>query len=318
MTDTAQPQGTQQAPLDLTRFAWLSIGTGIVVFGLKFLAFKLTGSVGLLSDALESTVNIVAAVIALLALRTAMRPPDEIHHFGRGKAEYFSAQIEGFMILVAAIVIVWTAIERLITPQDLEAGGIGLAISTAASGLNAFTSVVLMRAGRKYRSATLVADARHLMTDVWTSVGVLVGVGLVYVTGYVRLDALVALAVGLNIIVTGVNLLRESTSKLLDKSLPEEDHALIAAVLQSHESETVKFHAVQTREAGRHRFVSMHILVPGAWTIQQGHDLACQVETEIVDVLPMTTVSTHVEPIEDERSWLDVHAGQFTMEQNEA
>lgn len=312
MADTVQPKPT--AALDLTKYAWLSIATGIAVFSLKLVAFKLTGSVGLLSDALESTVNIVAAVIALLALRTAMRPPDEVHHFGRGKAEYFSAQIEGFMILIAALVIMWTAGERLLHPRELEAGGIGLAISSAASGLNAFTAVVLMRAGRKFRSATLVADSRHLMTDVWTSVGVLVGVGLVYVTGYVRLDALVALAVGLNIIVTGVNLLRESTAKLLDKSLPDEDHAVIAAVLQRHEADNVKFHALQTREAGQHRFVSMHILVPGAWTIQQGHDLACTVEEEILAALPMTTVSTHVEPIEDERSWQDVHAGQFTWD----
>ena len=300
--------------VDLTRYAWLSIFTGVGVFSLKMVAFKLTGSVGLLSDALESTVNIVAAIIALLALRTAMKPADAEHHFGRGKAEYFSAQIEGFMILIAAIVIVATAIERLIKPVELEKPGLGLAISSAASALNFAPAMVLMRAGKKHRSATLVADSRHLLTDVWTSVGVLVGVALVFITHYTRLDALVALAVGLNIIVTGVQLLRESTSKLLDKALPDEDHAAIVAVLQKHESDNVKFHGLQTRESGRHRFVSMHILVPGDWSIQQGHDLSEQIEGEIIAALPDTTVSTHVEPIDDPRSWADTHAGQHSWE----
>jgi len=303
------PVQQKAAPLDLTRYAWLSIFTGIAVFGLKIAAWKFTGSVGLLSDALESIVNIVAAIIALLALKTAMKPADERHHFGRGKAEYFSAQIEGFMILLAAIVIVATAIERLLKPQPLENPGWGLAISTLATGLNAGVSFILIRAGRAHRSPVLVADGKHLLTDVWTSVGVLVGVGLVYATGWLRLDALVALAVGLNIIVTGFNLLRESTSGLLDKSLSDEDHKIIVDILQAHESETVKFHQLQTREAGRDRFVSMHVLVPANWTIQQGHDLSEDIEAKIVEALPGTVVSTHVEPLEDPRSWEDVHAG---------
>jgi len=297
--------------LDLTRFAWLSIFTGIAVFGLKIGAYALTGSVGLLSDALESIVNIVAAVVALVALRTAMKPADERHHFGHGKAEYFSAQIEGFMILLAAIVIIGTAIERLLKPAPLEQIGWGLAISTVASLLNGGVAFVLMRAGAKYRSPVLDADGRHLLTDVWTSVGVLIGVGAVQLTGWLRLDALVAMAVGLNIIITGVNLLRESTGALMDKALPAEDHDAIVSVLKKFESDNVKFHALQTRQAGRHRFVSMHVLVPAAWTIQQGHDLSEDLEGQIIDLLPDTTVHTHVEPIEDPRSWQDEHDGQY-------
>lgn len=301
-------------PVDLQKFAWLSIATGVVVFSLKLVAWKFTGSVGLLSDALESTVNIVAAIIALLALRTSMKPADSVHHFGRGKAEYFSAQVEGFMILVAALVIVATSVDRFLHPKELEQLGWGLAISTFASALNGGTAFILLRSGRKHRSPTLVADARHLLTDVWTSVGVVVGVGLVTVTHYNRLDAIVALAVGLNIVVTGFNLLRESTAKLLDKALPDEDHAKIVAVLGKYTSDEVKFHALQTRESGRHRFVSMHILVPGSWTVQQGHDLSEHVEGEIIAALPDTTVSTHVEPIDDPRSWADVPSGQHSWE----
>ena len=297
--------------IDLTKYAWLSIATGVAVFGLKIGAYAITGSVGLLSDALESIVNIVAAVVALVALRTAMKPADERHHFGHGKAEYFSAQIEGFMILLAAVVIIGTAIERLLKPAPLEQIGWGLAVSTIASLLNGGVAFILMRAGRKYRSPVLDADGRHLLTDVWTSVGVLIGVGAVQVTGWLRLDALVAMAVGLNIIVTGVNLLRESTGALMDKALPAEDHDAIVSVLKKFESETVKFHALQTRQAGRHRFVSMHVLVPAAWTIQQGHDLSEDLEGQIIDLLPDTTVHTHVEPIEDPRSWQDEHDGQY-------
>jgi cation diffusion facilitator family transporter len=301
-------------PVNLLKFAYLSIVTGIAVFTLKLVAWWFTGSVGLLSDALESTVNIVAAVIALLALRTAMKPADQQHHFGRGKAEYFSASVEGFMILLAALVIVVTAVERFVNPREIEQLGWGLAISTGASILNGVVAIILIRAGKQYRSPVLDADGRHLMTDVWTSVGVLVGVGLVQLTGWLRLDALVAMGVGLNIVITGVNLLRESTSKLMDKALPEEDHQAIVEVLKKFECEEVKFHALQTRESGRHRFVSMHVLVPGAWTIQQSHDLLEDVEQSISKVLPDTTVHTHVEPIEDPRSWEDIPDGSYIWE----
>ena len=304
-------QTTASAPVNLIKFAWLSIATGIIVFVLKIGAWWFTGSVGLLSDALESIVNIVAAFIALAALRAAAKPADPMHHFGRGKAEYFSAQIEGFMILVAALIIVVTAAERFMSPKPLEQVGWGLAISTVASMLNGAVAIILMRAGKKNRSPVLDADGKHLMTDVWTSVGVIIGVGLVQVTGWERLDAIVAMAVGINIIVTGYHLLKESTSQLMDKSLSDADHELIVTVLKQYESEEVKFHALQTRESGRFRFISMHVLVPGAWSIQRGHDLSEEIEAKIIAVLPHATVSTHVEPIEDPRSWEDEPEGQY-------
>jgi len=298
------------APINLTKFAWMSIIVSIVVFGMKIAAWHATGSVGLLSDALESTVNIFAAVIALLALRTAMKPADEMHHFGRGKAEYFSASIEGFMILFAALIIVYTAVERIISPRPLEQIGWGLTISTLAALVNGGTALILLRAGKLHRSPVLVADGKHLLTDVWTSVGVIVGVGLVVITGWNRLDGVVAMAVGLNIIITGINLLRSSTAGLMDKALSDDDHLKIVKVLTKFESEEVKFHALQTREAGRQRFVSMHVLVPGAWSIQKGHDLSEELEAEIIAELPDTIITTHVEPLEDERSWADEPEGQ--------
>jgi cation diffusion facilitator family transporter len=297
-------------PVNLTKFAWMSIVVSIVVFGMKIAAWWATGSVGLLSDALESTVNIFAAVIALFALRTAMKPADAMHHFGRGKAEYFSASIEGFMILLAALIIVYTAIERIISPRPLEQIGWGLTISTIAALINGGTALILLRAGKLHRSPVLVADGKHLLTDVWTSVGVIVGVGLVVVTGWDRLDGVVAMAVGLNIIVTGINLLRSSTAGLMDKALSDDDHLKIVQVLTKYESDEVKFHALQTREAGRQRFVSMHVLVPGAWTIQKGHDLSENLEADIIAVLSDAIITTHVEQLEDERSWADEPEGQ--------
>jgi cation diffusion facilitator family transporter len=305
---TNQISNTQ---VNLAKFAWMSIVVSVVVFGMKMAAWWATGSVGLLSDALESTVNIVAAVVALFALRTAMKPADKLHHFGRGKAEYFSASIEGFMILLAALIIVYTAVERIITPRELEQIGWGLTISTVAALINGGAALILLRAGKLHRSPVLVADGKHLMTDVWTSAGVIVGVGLVVVTGWNRLDGIVALAVGLNIIVTGVNLLRSSTAGLMDKALSDEDHLKIVKVLTKYESDEVKFHELQTREAGRQRFVSMHVLVPGAWTIQKGHDLSENLEADIIAELPNTLVTTHVEPLEDERSWADQTEGQY-------
>jgi cation diffusion facilitator family transporter len=301
---------TNNSQINLAKFAWMSIIVSVVVFGMKLAAWWATGSVGLLSDALESTVNIVAAVVALFALRTAMKPADAMHHFGRGKAEYFSASIEGFMILLAALIIVYTAIDRIISPRDLEQIGWGLTISTVAAVINGGAALILLRAGKLHRSPVLIADGKHLMTDVWTSVGVIVGVGLVVVTGWNRLDGIVALAVGLNIIVTGINLLRSSTAGLMDKALSDDDHLKIVNVLTKYESDEVKFHALQTREAGRQRFVSMHVLVPGAWTIQKGHDLSENLEADIIAELPETIITTHVEPLEDERSWADEPEGQ--------
>jgi cation diffusion facilitator family transporter len=289
----------------LTKYAWLSIAAAVVTIALKTGAYLLTGSVGLLSDAAESVVNLVAAVIALIALTVAAKPADANHHYGHGKAEYFSAAIEGLMIFVAAAFIIVSAVQRLIDPEPLESLGIGLLITVIATAINGAVGMLLMRVGNQHRSATLVADGKHLMTDVWTSAGVIVGVGLVAVTGWLPLDALVAIAVALNILVTGARLVWSSTSALLDAAMTPDDVATVVAVLDRHRSDTVDFHGLQTRESGRTRFVSVHVLVPGAWTVQEAHDLVEVVEDDLCAALEHLEVTTHVEPREDDRSYAD-------------
>jgi cation diffusion facilitator family transporter len=305
MTDGSTTAGRADAHVSLTRYAWLSIAAAVVTIGLKTGAYLLTGSVGLLSDALESVVNLVAAVIALVALIVAARPADESHHYGHGKAEYFSAAIEGLMIFVAAALIIVSAVQRLIHPQELESLGVGLLITVLATAVNGVVGTLLIRVGRGHRSATLVADGKHLMTDVWTSAGVIVGVGAVAVTGWLQLDSLVAIAVALNILVTGSRLVASSTSSLLDAALPGSDVALVTAILDRHRDDDVDFHGLQTRESGRTRFVSFHVLVPGAWSVQRAHDLVETIEVEVRGALEGVIVSTHVEPREDERSYED-------------
>jgi cation diffusion facilitator family transporter len=297
----------------LLGWAWLSIGAAVSTIALKSAAYLLTGSVGLLSDALESVVNLVAAVLALVALTIAARPADDSHHFGHGKVEYFSAGAEGLMILVAAGLIIVSAVERLVNPRPLEALGVGLAITVVATVINGVVGWLVLRAGRQHRSATLVADGKHLLTDVWTSVGVVVGVGLVAVTGWLPLDSLVAIGVALNILWTGWGLVRHSMNGLMDHALPAADVAKVSTALRTvtraHAAGEVDFHAIQTREAGRERYVSMHVLVPGTWTVAQGHDLLEQVEDAIVQVLPGAQVHTHLEPREDPRSYGDSRGG---------
>jgi cation diffusion facilitator family transporter len=293
----------------LEKYAWLSIGAAVVTIALKLGAALLTGSVGLLSDAAESVVNLVAAIIVLVALRIASRPADEDHHYGHGKVEYFSAFIEGAMIFVASAVILYTAVQRFLHPQPLESLGIGLIIILIATGVNLYVGLLLLRTGRKKRSITLEADGKHLLTDVWTSVGVVIGVALVGITGWERLDSIIAFIVGLNIVWTGSQLLLRSTRGLMDKALPKADNELILAALETFKSDQVSFHGLLTRESGHHRFISMHVLVPGSWTVQQAHDLSEEVEAAIEVALPDAQVITHVEPSEDERSYDDVTGG---------
>jgi cation diffusion facilitator family transporter len=295
--DPAQP--------GLARYAWLSIGAAVLTIGLKLAAFVVTGSVGLLSDAAESVVNLVAAVIALVALTVAARPPDASHHYGHGKAEYFSAGLEGLMIFVAAAVILVAAVRRLLDPQPLEDIGLGLAITLVATAINGAVGFLLIRVGRHHRSPTLVADGQHLMTDVWTSVGVVAGVLLVGLTGWLPLDPIIAIAVALNILVMGTRLVLSSASGLLDAALPREELARLTAVLDARTTDEVSFHGLQTRESGRHRFVTVHVLVPGTWSVQQAHDVVEEIEAEIRSVLEDVEVTTHVEPREDERSYGD-------------
>ena len=305
----AGPRTQRSAPVDLTKFAWLSIAAAIATIALKTAAWKITGSVGLLSDAAESLVNLVAAVVALIALRVSILPADKNHNFGHSKAEYFSAAVEGAMIFLAAAVIMYTAVDRFLHPQPLENVGIGLAVSVVASVLNGAVAWVLLRAGSRYRSMTLTADGKHLLTDVWTSVGVVVGVLLVWLTKWPRLDAIVAFAVGINILFTGWKLISESTAGLMDVSLPKEDNAAIRRVLEGFKQEHVMFHAVRTRESGNRRFMDMHLLVPGAWTVQAGHDLVEEIEQELLALYPDLHIMIHIEPIEDPRSYDDYDFG---------
>ena len=290
------------------KFAWLSVATAVVTIALKVAAWWVTGSVGLLSDAAESVVNLVAAVIALLAITVAERPADSDHQYGHSKAEYFSAGVEGAMIFVAAAFILFVSVERLINPEPLEALGVGLAISVVAAVLNGVVGLLLVRAGARHRSPTLKADGRHLLTDVITSAGVVVGVGLVWITGWGILDPIVAIAVGLNILVIGYRLVHESGMGLMDATLPDEDNRAIEAVLARHrEPGRVDFHELRTRESGKWRFVEFHALVPGEWSVEHGHDLVEKVEQEIHAALPNSHITTHLEPIEDERAYNDVH-----------
>lgn len=268
-------------------------------------AWAITGSVGLLSDALESIVNLVAAAMTLWMLALASRPPDESHAYGYSKAEFFASGFEGMMIFAAALAIGWAAVERLLHPQPIERVGLGLAVAVLASGINFAVARVLLGASRRYRSIALEADARHLMTDVWTSVGVVVAVATVALTGWDRLDPLIAIAVAVNIVVTGYSLMRRSALGLLDRSVPPETQARIDAVLARYRADHVDFHALRTRDAGGRSFLSVHVLVPGDWTVQRGHDLIERLERDMQAAIPGATLFTHLEPREDPASYLD-------------
>ena len=293
-------------PSSLTRFAWLSIAAAIVTIALKAGAYLLTGSIGLLSDALESVVNLVGALMALAMLTIAARPADEDHAFGHGKAEYFSSGVEGTLILVAAASIVAAAIPRLIAPEPIEQVGLGLGVSVVASLVNFLVARVLLRVSRQHHSITLEADARHLMTDVWTSAGVLAGVGAVALTGWQRLDPIVACLVAANIIWTGVGIVRKSVSGLMDTALSTEDQDKLQKALEPYVQSGVQYHALRTRQSAARQFVSLHLLVPGLWTVERGHRLLESIEADIRQALPGATLFTHLESLDDPASWDDV------------
>lgn len=290
----------------LTRFAWLSIAAAVLTIALKATAYLLTGSVGLLSDALESIVNLVGALMALAMLTIAAQPADEEHAFGHSKAEYFSSGVEGTLILVAAISIGITAIERFLAPKPLEQVGIGLGVSIVASLINLSVARVLLRAGKRNNSITLQASSQHLMTDVWTSGGVLVGVGTVVLTGWERLDPIIAMLVAANIVWSGVRIVRESILGLMDTMLPPTELAMLKKILEKHTKEGVQIHALRTRQAGARRFISFHVLVPGKWTVDRGHRLLEHIEADVRGALPSSTVLTHLESLNDPSSWEDV------------
>ena len=292
--------------MELERFAWLSIAAAVATIALKTLAWWLTGSVGLLSDALESLINLAAAVLALSMLRLAAAPPDADYPYGLSKAEYFSAGIEGALIVVAAAGIIWTAIPRLAHPQPLDMPFAGLGLTVMASAINFAVATILIRKGREHDSITLEADGRHLMTDVWTSAGVIVGVALVYLTGWLQLDALVALAVSVHILWAGFGLVRRSVRGLLDSAISAEDQNEVTKLFKEYSRRYgVSFHAFRTRQAGARRFLSFHLLVPDAWTVAQAHQLSEEIESRIRSLVPNAGVFTHIEPISDPASYND-------------
>jgi cation diffusion facilitator family transporter len=292
---------------NLTRYAWLSIAAALATIALKTVAYILTGSVGLLSDAVESIVNLVGAVMALSMLTVASRPADEDHSYGHSKAEYFSSGVEGTLILIAALSIAVAAVRRMLAPQPLEQVGIGLAVSMGASLINLAVAIVLLRAGKQHHSITLEANAQHLITDVWTSAGVIVGVAAVVATGWLRLDPLVAMLVAANIVWTGTRIVRRSILGLMDTALPAEELVAVKAALDSHLNDGIEYHALRTRQSGARRFVSFHVLVPGQWTVQRGHELLEDVEARIRATVPNVTVFTHLESLDDPASWDDQH-----------
>ena len=291
---------------NLERFAWLSIAAAIATIALKALAWWLTGSVGLLSDALESLVNLAAALLMLSMLRLAATPPGQAFPYGLSKAEYISAGVEGALIVLAAGGILYAAIPRLLAPEPLEAPLLGLSITVVASLINFGVAVVLTRAGKRHDSITLEADGQHLMTDVWTSAGVIAGVALVYATGWQRLDPLVALAVAFHVVWTGIGLVRRSVVGLLDAAISPEDQNEVNKIFNEYANRyAVKFHAFRTRQAGSRRFISFHLLVPDEWSVKRAHQLSEEIEERIRSLVPNSGVLVHIEPISDPASYDD-------------
>jgi cation diffusion facilitator family transporter len=297
------------AKSSLRKFVYLSIAAAVATITIKLTAYFLTNSVGLLSDGLESCVNLVAAIVALIMLNLAEKPADEGHAFGHNKAEYFSSAIEGGLIVLAACAIIWSAVPRLINPQPIENVGAGLLVATGASLINLAVALILIRNGKKHHSITLEADGKHLMTDVITSAGVLLGVGLVQLTGWMILDSIVAIGVALNIIWTGYLLMKRSAMGLLDSAIPDEETDNVVHVIEKYKSENVGFHSLMTRQAGQRKFISFHLLVPDAWSIKKGHDFSEKVEKEIRNLFPESPVNvlTHIEPLEDPKSFKDIN-----------
>lgn len=292
---------------NLSRYVWLSILAAILTIALKTAAYLYTGSIGLLSDALESVINLIAAIIALLIIKIAVQPPDDDHAFGHDKAEYFASGIEGTLIFLAAGGIIYTAIPRLFAPMPIENVSIGLIVSLIATLINLFVGLLLIKKGRQNHSIVLEADGRHLLTDVWTSVGVVLGIVIVGFTGWLVIDPLIALIVAVNIVRTGFQLIKRSALGLMDTAISPETTKEIVRVLDGYvEKQGIDYHALRTRQSGARHFISVHILVPDEWTVQKGHDLTEEIELEICRVVPESTVFTHLEPLEDPLSFEDL------------
>jgi cation diffusion facilitator family transporter len=293
--------------VNLTRYAWFSVAAALATMALKTLAWTFTGSVGLLSDALESLINLAAAILALSMLRLAASPPDPERPFGHFKAEYFASGIEGALIMLAAAGIVASALPRLFAPQPIEAAALGIALSLAATAINLAVGWLLVRAGRREESIALEADGHHLLSDVWTSVGVIVGVGLVVATGWNLLDPLVALAVAAHILWTGFALMRRSFMGLMDAAIPAAERGEIEKVFTEYRRRYgADFHALRTRQAGSRRFVTFHLLVDDAWTVERAHALSEEIEARIRALVPNAILLVHIEPIGQRASYDDI------------
>ena len=296
------PQGKE---IPLHRYAWISVGAAITTLAIKSYAYILTQSVGIFSDALESLVNLTAALFAVRILILAAKPPDKDHVYGHGKAEFFSSIFEGILIMIAGLSIVVTAVERLTQPKPIERIGLGLAIALTASLINLIVAKILIREGRSRTSIALEAGGHHLMTDVWTSVGVIAGVGAVGLTGWETLDPIIGIIVAANIGWTGFRLVRRSIQGLMDPAMPDAEIEKINAILEKYAAMGITYHAIRTRQAGARSFVSMHIQAPGSWSLKQSHDVLETIERDIREAIPRVTVFTHIEPSEDPRSWGD-------------
>lgn len=286
-------------------FVWMSIAASVATMALKSAAYVITGSVGLFSDAIESLINLAAGVMALMMLYIAMSAPDRKHPFGHHKAEYFSSMTEGILILLAAIAIGVAAIERFLRPQPLEELGTGLLVSGAASVINLIVGLLLLKAGKQYHSIILEADGKHLLTDVWTTAGVLLALVLVNVTGWIVLDPLIAIVVAFNIIFTGMQLITRSISGLMDTAMPSEDLLKLSSILDEHCAPGLKYHSLYTRTSASKNFISFHLLLPGYWTISRGHDMTKRIEDKIKVLFVDAEIFIHLEPLEDPDSFDD-------------
>lgn len=289
------------------KYTYLTVAAAVTTLAVKFAAAHLTGSVGLLADAMESIVNLVTSVLLVVLIRVAQAPPDEDHPHGHDKAEYFANGVQGSLIMLAGAGIIYAAVERLRAPQSLEAGVVGIGLSVVAACINTGTARLLTAAGTASRSSALKGEAEHLMSDVWTSVAVLVGVGAVYLTGLPWLDPLIAAAVSIMILFTGAKLLKQCVMGLMDVSLPPERQSEVQAILDTYcQTHGVTYHALRSRTSGARTFISLHLLVPGHWSVSRGHDLADEIETHIGRAIG-ASVLTHIEPLEEPRSFEDIH-----------
>ena len=291
--------------MQVASYLKLSVAVAVATIALKTAAWWVTGSVSLLSDAMESLVNLAGAIFALAMVTVAAQPPDEDHPYGHHKAEYFSSGFEGVLILVAAVGIVWTAVLRLLNPQPLEQVGLGLVLSGISSALNGALAFAMLRKAREHRSIALEGDARHLITDVWTSAGVMVGLVAAQATGWLWLDPVAAIAVALNVAREGSHLIWRSSQGLMDQAVEPAVHAQIVATLQGFEHQAIRFDHLNTRWAGQRRFVDLHMHMPGGWSLSRAAAVRVSVEQALMSAVPGLRATIQLLPMDVEAHFDD-------------